>query len=533
MEYSILSIAPIFLLPFLAFVLGAVVVSKSQKMAMALSLLGIVGSFVMSLRVFRDFIGVRFATGSYVHRYFHWFDLSAQGLEFQVDMGIYLDNMSAIMLLMVTGVAMLIHVFSTWYMAEDPKVGKFFVYLSLFTSAMIGLVLADNLLALFIFWEIMGFCSYSLIGFYHEKEAAGEASLKAFMTTRVGDVILLLGMIALWSAVGSLRYVDIYAAIAQGTLVGKTVWGISLASFAAFCVFCGTIGKSAQFPLHVWLPDAMMGPTPCSALIHAATMVAAGVYLSLRMYPLMEVGGMTPLIAYVGAMTAFGAALLALVQTDLKAVLAYSTISQLGYMVLGVGVGAYNGAFMHLITHAIFKACLFLSAGSIIHALHVQELPRMGGLRKKLPYTFLAMMACTLAISGMPLFSGFVSKDRILGDALYRAMTDGNYLVPYLLAAVAAGFTAFYMFRMMFLTFFGSPRDQDIYHHCARETLSWNRNLPLLDPGRLYARGIFLRLSLRVKAMSSWPVSAMSGSRSWWSSPIPSNLSTTPSSLGQ
>ena len=506
MEYTITSIAPIFLLPFFAFVVGAFVVKRFEKLAVSLSTLSILTSFIFAARVFSDFILERFSSDYYVHKYFNWFDLLDQGSIFKVDLGIYIDNMTAIMLLMVTGVASLIHIFSTWYMADDKKFGKFFVYLSLFTSAMIGLVLSDNLLSLFVFWEIMGFCSYSLIGFYHQKEKAGDASLKAFMTTRVGDVIFLLGILAIWAVVGSTSYVDIYAAIANGELGARMVeifgLNISLATFAGLCIFCGTIGKSAQFPLQIWLPDAMMGPTPCSALIHAATMVAAGVYLSLRMFPLMELGGITPFIAYIGAITAFGAASIALVQSDLKAVLAYSTISQLGYMVLGIGVGSYNAAFMHLITHAIFKACLFLSAGSVIHSLHdhhthehVQEMPRMGGLSKKLPLTFIAMLLCTLAISGVPLFSGFVSKDRILGDALYMAMTNKVYLVPYILGAIGAGMTAFYMFRMIFLTFLGTPRDKEVYEGCHREYLKWNRNLPLLILA-IFTLGVFFSGSL-------------------------------------
>ena len=506
MEYTVFSIAPIFLLPFFAFVFGAFIVGKWEKGAVALSTLSIVISFVLSCSIFSDFIFNKYATDYYIHKYFNWFDLSTRGFQFSVDLGIYIDNMTAVMLLMVTGVASLIHIFSTWYMADDKKFGKFFVYLSLFTSAMIGLVLSDNLLSLFIFWEIMGFCSYSLIGFYHEKEQAGDASIKAFMTTRVGDVIFLLGIIAIWTTIGSTSYVDIYAAIANGVfdgqIVGVSVLAIPLATFTAFCIFCGTIGKSAQFPLQVWLPDAMMGPTPCSALIHAATMVAAGVYLSLRMYPLMELGGITPFIAYIGGITAFAAATIALVQTDIKAVLAYSTISQLGYMVLGIGVGSYNAAFMHLITHAIFKSCLFLSAGSVIHSLHdhynhghVQEMPRMGGLAKRLPLTFIAMMACTLAIAGVPFFSGFVSKDRILGDALYMALTRKIYIIPYLLGALGAGLTAFYMFRMMFLTFFGNPRDRDVFKHCKQEYLKWNRNVPLLILS-IFTLGVFFCGSL-------------------------------------
>lgn len=483
MNYTISSIAPIFLCPFLAFVINAFFGRKLPRQGDWLAILGIFLSFIFSARIFVDFVGGSFATDYYIHKVFTWFDISHGSNVFKVDMGIYIDNMSAIMLLMVTGVATMIHLFSSWYMQGDAKYGKFFIYLSLFTSAMLGLVLSDNLLSVFIFWEIMGFCSYSLIGFYHEKEKAGNASIKAFMTTRVGDVIFLLGILAIWAIVGNVNFVDIYAAIAEGKFIGQSVIGISAATFAAFCIFCGTIGKSAQFPLQVWLPDAMMGPTPCSALIHAATMVAAGVYLSLRMYPLMELGEITGFIAIIGAITAFGAATIALVQTDLKAVLAFSTISQLGYMVIGVGVGSYNAAFMHLITHAVFKACLFLSAGSVIHSIHEQEMPRLGGLRKKLPFTFLAMLCCSLAIAGIPFFSGFVSKDRILGDALYWGFMAGqsplHAIVP-ILGFAGAFLTAFYMFRMMFLTFFGQPRDKELYDHCHKEHLKFNSNVPLL-----------------------------------------------------
>lgn len=520
MEYTISSIAPIFLVPFFAFVINAFIVKKAEKLAVGISTAAIFISFLYSLRIFMDSFST-FSDGFYVHKVFEWFNIDGGGFEFAVNMGVYIDNMTAVMLLMVTAVAFLIHLFSTWYMAEDAKFGKFFVYVSLFTSAMLGLVLADNLLMLFIFWEIMGFCSYSLIGFYHEKEKAGYASIKAFMTTRVGDVILLLGMLAIWTTIGSVSYVDIYAALEQGAFAGKSVMGISLLTFTAFCIFCGTIGKSAQFPLNVWLPDAMMGPTPCSALIHAATMVAAGVYLSLRMFPIMEAGGLLPFIAWTGGITAFGAATIALVQTDLKAVLAYSTISQLGYMVLGVGVGAYNPAFMHLVTHAIFKACLFLSAGSVIHSLHdhhthahVQEMPRMGGLKNKLPFTYIAMLLCTLAIAGVPFFSGFVSKDRILGDALYMAMKNPvAYGGPYLLAAIGAGLTAFYMFRMMFLTFFGEPRDKDVYDHCHQEKLKINRNIPLLILA-VFTLGIFFSGSMTGQGIIS--LANKDGKKEWF-----------------
>jgi NADH-quinone oxidoreductase subunit L len=492
MEYTVGSIAPIFLAPVIAFIINAFLGRKLPRQGDWLATLSIFISFIYSARVFGDFVFGKFATDYYVHKVFTWFDLSYGEFIWKVDMGIYIDNMAAIMLLMVSGVAFLIHLFSTWYMDHDEKHGRFFVFLPLFTSAMLGLVLSDNLFSMFIFWEIMGFCSYSLIGIYVKKEKAGDASLKAFMTTRVGDVFLLLGMVAIWMLLGSVAYVDIYAAIAEGKFAGQSVLGISFATFTALCIFLGGMGKSAQFPLHVWLPDAMMGPTPGSALIHAATMVTAGVWLSLRMYPLMVLGDITWFIAVIGAITAFGAATIATVQTDIKAVLAYSTLSQLGYMMIGVGVGSYNAAFMHVITHAMFKACLFLSAGSVIHTIHEQEMPKMGGLRKYLPYTHFAMMCCTLAIAGIPFFSGFVSKDRILGDALYYGLMAGQskflMIVP-ILGFAGAGLTAFYMFRMMFLTFYGDYRGahhddhghgKDHGHEIHHEHLDARQNLPLL-----------------------------------------------------
>ena len=490
MDYTISNIAPIMLFPFLGFVIGCFLVSKWEKFTAALCTLSIFGSFIYAARIFKDFVFGVYSSDYYIHKTFTWFDL---GPMFKLNLGIYLDNMGAVALFMVTGAAFLIHLFSTYYMGHDERYGRFMVYLNLFTMGMLGVVLSDNLFSFFMFWELMGFCSYSLIGFYYEKEAPGNASLKAFMTTRVGDVFFLLGLCSLWYAIkdhtgtGSFALVDFYNYLADGAYQGKTLLGMNWAAVTGFLFFMGTIGKSAQFPLQVWLPDAMQGPTPCSALIHAATMVAAGVYLSLRVFPLLEAGGLLPVIAYIGGITAFGAATIALIQTDLKAVLAYSTISQLGYMVLGIGVMAYNPSFMHLITHAVFKACLFLSAGSVIHSLHdhhthghVQEMPRMGGLRKKLPLTFLAMMCCTLAIAGVPLFSGFVSKDRILGDALLMALDHPVYWGPAILGFAAAFLTAFYMFRMMFLTFFGEPRDKDVYDHCEQEKLSFNRNVPLL-----------------------------------------------------
>jgi len=493
MDYTFSSVAPIVLLPFFAFVINSFLARKGGKATLAavfISCAAIAGSSVYAFRIFKDFVWGNYSTNYHIHKWFTWFDLNGGGQSFNVNMGIYIDNMTAIMLLMVTVVATMIHIFSTYYMKDDMNYGRdgrFFVYMSLFTSAMLGLVLSDNLFSVFIFWELMGFCSYSLIGHYYEKEVTGNANVKAFMTTRVGDVFFLLGIVALWTQIGSVSFVDIYNAVETGAFLNATVLGMPLATFTGLTIFMGTIGKSAQFPLNVWLPDAMNGPTPCSALIHAATMVAAGVYLSLRIYPLLEVGELTTFVAYIGGITAFGAATIALVQTDFKAVLAFSTISQLGYMVLGVGVGSYNAAFMHLITHAIFKACLFLAAGSVIHSLHdhhthqhVQEMPRMGGLRHKMKYTWIAMWCCTLAIAGIPFFSGFVSKDRILGDALVAATHNPVMAVPAALGFLGALLTAFYMCRMMFLAFHGEPRDKEVYDHTHEEKFSWNRNAPLL-----------------------------------------------------
>jgi NADH-quinone oxidoreductase subunit L len=490
MDYTITSIAPIVLLPFLAFVIGTMTAKKFPNFTAGMVCLSIFGSFLFSARIFNDFVFNKYSADYYIHKTFTWFDL---GPAFKLNLGIYIDNMTAVLLLMVSGVGFLIHVFSTFYMGHDKRFARYMIYMSLFTTGMLGVALSDNFFSFFMFWELMGFCSYSLIGFWYEHERNGDASIKAFMTTRIGDVFFLFGLLICWNVTkqlngaGSFAFVDIYNAISSGGFDGKMLFGIPLITFAGFCFFMGTIGKSAQFPLQVWLPDAMRGPTPTSALIHAATMVAAGVYLSLRCYPILEAGHLLTFVAYIGAITAFGAATMALVVTDLKAVLAYSTISQLGFMVLGVGVGNYNAAFMHLITHAVFKACLFLSAGSVIHSLHdhhhnthVQEMPRMGGLRKKLPYTFFAMLICSLAIAGVPLFSGFVSKDRILGEALVMALHNKTYIFPAILGFTAALLTAFYMFRMIFLTFFGEPRDKEVYDSAHQEHLSFNQNIPLL-----------------------------------------------------
>jgi len=492
-EFGIMAIM-VALLPFCAFIINFFIPARFEKLISSLSSLTIFSSALISSYLFVSF----FPQGNRVFWFkdWAWFSLlDANAHPLSLPMGIFLDSMSVTLLLMVTWASFAIHIFSTYYMKGEERYSRFFVYLSLFTAAMLGLVISSNLFSVFIFWELMGFCSYSLIGFYYEKEGAGNASLKAFMTTRVGDVFFLLAIVALWNQLGSTNFLDLTQAVSLNTLSQQTLLGVPFLTLVGFFLFLGTVGKSAQVPLQIWLPDAMWGPTPCSALIHAATMVAAGVYLALRVFPILEAGNLLLLIAYIGSITAFLAATMALIQKDLKAVLAFSTISQLGYMVLGVGVSAYNASFMHLITHAIFKACLFLGAGAVIHSIHTQDMMNMGGLRKKLPFTFFAFVCCTAAISGIPFFSGFVSKDRILGEALFLAWNDGYFWPPVLLGNLTAFLTAFYMARLLALTFLGNPRDQKLYDHTHQEHLKWNKNIPLLALS-LFTLGVFFSGSL-------------------------------------
>ena len=421
-------------------------------------------------------------------------------------MGFYLDSVTVIMLIVVTLVSSLVHIFSMGYMHGDPRYPRFFAFLSLFSFSMLFLVVSDNLLGIYIGWELVGLCSYLLIGFWFEKDSAANACKKAFLTTRVGDVGMFIGMMMLFTKFDTLSLygeTGIFSLAAAQLNTADMVW----LSVAGVLIFCGAIGKSAQVPLHTWLPDAMEGPTPVSALIHAATMVAAGVYLTARMFPILtETSSLV--IAYVGGITAIIAATIAIVRFDIKRVLAYSTVSQLGYMMLGIGVGSYVAGLFHLTTHAFFKALLFLGSGSVIHAFHAmhdhghdehdehdehghehsedhdsehvlgseippdQDMRNMGGLRHKMPITFLTMLIATLSISGVPfIFSGFWSKDAILAGVLGRAM-EWNSVHHYLLfgiALFAAGITAFYMFRLIFMTFFGEPRNQEM-HDMAHES---------------------------------------------------------------
>lgn len=379
---------------------------------------------------------------------------------FHLSMGYTVDHLTALMLVVVTTVALLVMLYTDGYMAHDPGYVRFYAYLSLFGSSMLGLVVSPNLVQVYIFWELVGMCSYLLVGFWYDRKAAADACQKAFVTNRVGDFGLLLGILGLFWATGSFDF-DV-----MGDRLGQLVQTGSLSNLLAILfailVFLGPVAKSAQFPLHVWLPDAMEGPTPISALIHAATMVAAGVFLIARMYPIFEhVPAAMNVIAFTGALTAFLGATIAITQNDIKKGLAYSTISQLGYMVMAMGVGAYSAGLFHLMTHAYFKAMLFLGSGSVIHGMEgvvghdpnlAQDMRLMGGLRKYMPVTAITFFIGCVAISGIPPFAGFWSKDEILGKVF--AVNPLLWVIGWL----TAGITAFYMFRMYFVTFEGKFR---------------------------------------------------------------------------
>jgi NADH-quinone oxidoreductase subunit L len=407
---------------------------------------------------------VTFADMQLIQTKFTWFDLGGGGIK----VGIGLDNLAAVMLIVVNLISFLVHLFSNEYMLGDKRFSRFFAYLGIFTFSMLGIVLANNFLFMYVFWELVGVSSYLLIGFWYEKDSAANASKKAFITNRIGDLGFFAGIMILFFTYNTFMFDEIFAAIGRGMLPFDS--GTFLTA-AGILVFCGAIGKSAQFPLHVWLPDAMEGPTPVSALIHAATMVAAGVYLTAKVFPMFSAGALI-FIAAIGAITAFISATIAITQNDFKRVLAYSTVSQLGYMIMAIGVGAYTVGFMHLVTHAWFKACLFLASGSVIHAMHhamhhlhdhhsdPQDIRNMGGLRKTMPKTYYTFLFATLAISGVPLTSGFLSKDGILAGTLAFANLAGGgiyWLIP-IAGFGAAGMTAFYMFRLAIVSFHGKPK---------------------------------------------------------------------------
>ena len=369
-----------------------------------------------------------------------------------VELGVGIDGLTAVMLVVVTGVSLLVQVYSTGYMEADHGYRRYFMFMALFTTAMLGLILASNLLMLFVFWELVGVTSYFLIGFWFHKPSAAAAAKKAFLVTRLGDLGLLAALILIWDRTGTLNIAEINHG-AELLLINGVMLGQTVITLFALGLIAGAIGKSAQFPLHIWLPDAMEGPTPVSALVHSATMVAAGVYLLARFFPVIEASATASnLIAWIGAGTAFGAALLALVQTDIKRVLAYSTISQLAYMMFAIGVGGYAAAVFHLMTHAFFKALLFLGSGSVNHSTNTFDMRKMGGLRMSMPITFITFGIGTLALTGIIPFSGFWSKDEILIDAWLH--NKGVFV----LGLLAAGLTAAYMVRVIYMTFLGEYR---------------------------------------------------------------------------
>ncbi|MDH5207507.1 MAG: NADH-quinone oxidoreductase subunit L [Burkholderiaceae bacterium] len=390
------------------------------------------------------------------------------------EIALYFDRLSAVMTLIVTGIGSLIHIYSIGYMKEDASFARFFAYLNLFLFFMLMLVLGRSLLVMFVGWEGVGLASYLLIGFWFEDPVNAKAGKKAFITNRVGDAGFLIGMFLLYNAFGTLDMDRINAAFMAGPVAVS-------ASLVGVFLFIGATGKSAQIPLHVWLPDAMAGPTPVSALIHAATMVTAGVYMIARLNGVyLHAPEASALVAWIGAMTAFFAATVAIVQTDIKKVLAYSTVSQLGFMFVALGVGAYGVAVFHLLTHAFFKACLFLGAGSVIHALSgEQDIRKMGGLRKRIPITFWTFAIATGAIAGLPPLSGFFSKDEILWFAL--ASERGGSVLLMVVMAVTALMTAFYMFRLLWLTFMGASRmDHEVEHHVHESPFSMTGVLMVL-----------------------------------------------------
>ncbi len=381
---------------------------------------------------------------------FSW--LKAGSLDLRI--GFAVDSLTAIMLIVVTSVSLLVQIYSLGYMRDDPGIARYYAYMSLFTASMLGLVLADNLFQVFVFWELVGLCSFLLIGFWFQRPSAAAAAKKAFVVTRFGDLAFLIALLAIFSVTGTFSIHELFGDKAVAALDSASFLGVSALVWVTLGIFGGAVGKSAQFPLHVWLPDAMEGPTPVSALIHAATMVAAGVYLVGRMLPLIHHAPETMgVVAIIGAFTAIFAASMGLVATDIKRVMAYSTVSQLGYMMLALGVGGFVAAFFHLMTHAFFKALLFLGSGSVSHAVGgTFNMRYMGGLSKVMPWTFATMLVASFSLAGVPPFAGFWSKDEILTDALAVS--------PFLfsLALITVFLTAFYVVRMLYLTFGGEYR---------------------------------------------------------------------------
>ena len=517
-EYSWL--IPLF--PLLSFVMIVFFLNRNNKISSYFAIAMVLTSLVLSFKVLIEVLAHPEPYMAFVN----WLSWS----DFSLPVGIYIDPLAAVMLIVVTVVSSLVHIYSVGYMHGDPRFARFFAYLSLFTFSMLGLVVAGSYLLMLVFWELVGLTSYLLIGFWFEKKVAADAGKKAFVTTKMADLGFLLGLVLLIFSVGTAslpelnKKIEILKAVAMGTvakepashgeshiirneitshdeeMAGSTELSaeqpahdeliesepidpaaqeaanhtLLLIAIAGILMFMGACGKSAQFPFHVWLPDAMEGPTPVSALIHAATMVAAGVYLTARLMGIILVSEtMGLVVATIGAITAFMAASIGLVQNDIKRVLAYSTISQLGYMIMILGLGGYAAGTFHLFTHAFFKALLFLAAGSVIHAVHTNDIQQMGGLHGKMKITSITFLVASLSISGIFPFSGFWSKDEIFAVAF-----GGRHYVFLVVGIMAAFMTAFYMFRLWFMTFTGKPRDQHAFDH-AHES-PFNMTVPLM-----------------------------------------------------
>lgn len=432
--------------PFLSFALIIFFTIKKPKLSSLISIGAVALSFIFScvvlVTVLKNPVTSEFKI--------NWLDLPG----FKVEAGMLIDPLTSVMLMVVTIVSMLVQIYSVGYMAGDPRFSRYFSFLSLFTFSMLGLVLSNSFFEIFIFWELVGLTSYLLIGFWFEKKTASDAGKKAFITTRTGDLAFLVGIFLLTTTVGTLNFQEAFHQVESGAISS------GLLTLSAILIFGGAVGKSAQFPLHVWLPDAMEGPTPVSALIHAATMVAAGVYLVARLMSIYALSVPASLVvAIIGAFTAFLAASIALVQNDIKRVLAYSTISQLGYMIMALGLGGYTAGTFHLMTHASFKALLFLGAGSVIHSMHTNDIWEMGGLYLKMRTTAITFILGSLSLAGIFPLSGFWSKDEIL-------LLAWNKSPIFALVGLAVAFmTAFYMFRLCFIAFYGKARDQHKFEH--------------------------------------------------------------------
>ncbi len=442
-------------IPFAAFVILAPLHRLMPRQGDVIAILGMAAAFVLALVVIADFQGFfvdgQFLPGGQNAYSFDWVTIG--GDFFVIEFSTWVDSITVVMIAVVTFVALMVMVYSVGYMKGEVRYGWYFAAMSFFTAAMLLLVISGNLIQLYLAWEGVGLASYLLIGFYWERQTAAEAAKKAFITTRIGDVGLLIGIILLWRATGTFDIQEIIHAAEAGEI------GMRYLTISMVFVFAGAVGKSAQFPLHVWLPDAMEGPTPVSALIHAATMVVAGVYLVARFLPIYDITLVArDVVLYTGLITAVMAATMGLVSSDIKRVLAYSTMSQLGFMFVALGVGALTAAMFHLLTHAFFKSLLFLGSGSVIHATDEQEVEQLGGLWRKMPITTVTFVVGGLALAGLPIFAGFWSKDEILADLL-----ETGPLLAYIALAATAVLTAIYTTRLVILTFFGEPKNRRAY----------------------------------------------------------------------